>query len=260
MWVFGYGSLMWDGWEKQFGCSSRCIAVLRGYQRTFNKASTKNRGTKRHPCPTLNLEECEGGTCKGAAFEFPDDKEEAIRKYLEKREGEGFSLERLSVRLPDDSAVSAHVPIYAGKNLISSLNVEEKAVMVGTASGTMSSCADYVKEIAGMLADLGIEDQAVSELWRKVQTHKGTVREAKAIVVLAFRNGPIEELHAGKPCSACEGKSGYSRISDAEMKVVMKNAVNRVYKLLRLKADDPEGYERQIAYGERSTANWDDPE
>ena len=55
------------------------------------------------------------------------------------------------------------------------------------------------------------------------------VREAKAIVALAFRNGPIEDLHAGKPCTACEGKAGYSRISDAEMKVIMKNAVNRIY-------------------------------
>jgi len=86
------------------------------------------------------------------------------------------------------------------------------------------------------------------------------VREAKAIVALAFRNGPIEDLHAGKPCPACEGKAGYSRISDAEMKVIMKNAVNHVYKLLRLKAHDPDNYERQIAYGERCTLSWDDPE
>jgi len=86
------------------------------------------------------------------------------------------------------------------------------------------------------------------------------VREAKAIVALAFRNGPIEDLHAGKPCPACEGKAGYSRISDAEMKVIMKSAVNHVYKLLRLKADDPEGYESQIAFGERYSAKWDDPE
>ena len=86
------------------------------------------------------------------------------------------------------------------------------------------------------------------------------VREAKAIVALAFRNGPIEDLHAGRPCTACDGKAGYSRISDAEMKVIMKNAVNRIYSLLLLKADDPEGYERQIAYGERCTLSWDDPE
>jgi len=44
------------------------------------------------------------------------------------------------------------------------------------------------------------------------------------------------------------------------MKVIMKNAVNRVYSLLRLKAADPEGYERQIPYGERCTLSWDDPE
>lgn len=86
------------------------------------------------------------------------------------------------------------------------------------------------------------------------------VREAKAIVALAFRNGPIEDLHAGKLCTACEGKAGYSRISETEMKLIMKNAVNHVYKLLRLKADDPEGYERQLAYGERCTLSWDEPE
>jgi hypothetical protein len=65
------------------------------------------------------------------------------------------------------------------------------------------------------------------------------IREAKAIVVLAFRNGPIENMHAGKSCPTCSGKVGYSRISDDEMKLIMKNAVNRVYWLLRLKADDP---------------------
>jgi hypothetical protein len=86
------------------------------------------------------------------------------------------------------------------------------------------------------------------------------IREAKAIVVLAFRNGPIEDVHAGKTCPACNGKTGYSRISDAEMKLIMKNAVNRVCWLLRLKADDPDTYARQIAHGERCTLSWDDPE
>ena len=90
--------------------------------------------------------------------------------------------------------------------------------------------------------------------------HPDLAREAKAIVALAFRNGPIEDLHAGKVCPACDGKAGYSRISDTEMKLIMKNAVNRLYALLYLKADDPESYARQIAYGKRCTATWDDPE
>lgn len=84
-------------------------------------------------------------------------------------------------------------------------------------------------------------------------------REAKAIVALAFRNGPIEELHAGKPCPTCAARRDYSRISDPEMKAIMKNAVDRVFLLLGLKYSDPEGYERQIAFGERSALGWDDP-
>jgi hypothetical protein len=86
------------------------------------------------------------------------------------------------------------------------------------------------------------------------------IREAKALVVLAFRNGPIEDLHAGKICPTCNGKPGYSRISNDEMKLIMKNAVNRVYRLLRLKSDNPDAYTKQIAYGERCTLGWDDPE
>src|SRR5689334_17466824 len=33
------------------------------------------------------------------------------------------------------------------------------------------------------------------------------VREAKAIVALAFRNGPIEDVHSGKDCPTCHGKA-----------------------------------------------------
>jgi hypothetical protein len=44
------------------------------------------------------------------------------------------------------------------------------------------------------------------------------------------------------------------------MKLIMKNAVNHVYKLLRLKIEDPELYEREIALGERYTASWHDPD
>jgi hypothetical protein len=84
-------------------------------------------------------------------------------------------------------------------------------------------------------------------------------REAKAIVALAFRNGPIEDIHAGRLCPTCAGHTGYSRITDAEMKVIMKNAVNRVYALLCLKNDDPGEYESQIQFGESYTAKWDEP-
>jgi hypothetical protein len=85
-------------------------------------------------------------------------------------------------------------------------------------------------------------------------------REAKAIVALAFRNGPIEDVHAGKVCPVCDGSSDYSRITQDEMKGMMKSAVNAVYKLLWNRDHDSEAYRKSIEHGVRITSRWDDPE
>jgi hypothetical protein len=84
-------------------------------------------------------------------------------------------------------------------------------------------------------------------------------REAKAIVALAFRNGPIEDVHAGKRCPTCEGQSGFSHITDPEMKMIMKSAVDQVYALLCLKSENPAAYEAHMDFGELYTAKWDEP-
>ena len=85
-------------------------------------------------------------------------------------------------------------------------------------------------------------------------------REAKAIVALVFRNGPVEDIHAGRPCPTCTGQAGYSRITDAEMKSIIKNAVDHVYALLVLKNEAPTEYEAQIQFGGRYSAAWDEPD
>jgi hypothetical protein len=84
--------------------------------------------------------------------------------------------------------------------------------------------------------------------------------EAKAMVALAFCNGPIEALHAGKPCAACAGNQEISLISNEEMKAIMKSAVDTLYRLLWQRENDPAAYLESLAFGERNTINWDDPE
>ena len=84
--------------------------------------------------------------------------------------------------------------------------------------------------------------------------------EAKALVALAFRNGPIEDLHAGTPCPSCSGLAEVSHISDDEMKAIMKSAVNTIYRLLWLRDSDPVTYNEKLALGRRFTLHWDDPE
>jgi len=84
--------------------------------------------------------------------------------------------------------------------------------------------------------------------------------EAKALVALAFRNGPIEDLHAGRPCVACNGNPEISHISDEEMKKIMKAAVNKVYSLLWQRENDSEAYLKSLALGRRYSHSWDDPD
>jgi hypothetical protein len=84
--------------------------------------------------------------------------------------------------------------------------------------------------------------------------------EAKVMVALAFRNGPIEDLHAGRPCTVCSGNREISHISDEEMKAIMKSAVNTLYRLLWQRDCDPVAYNENLALGRRYTMHWDDPE
>ncbi len=92
-----------------------------------------------------------------------------------------------------------------------------------------------------------------------VPLDRNLAREAKAIVALAFRNGPIEELHAGAACPTCQDNPQYSRISEPEMKQIMQNAVNHVYRLLWQRTHDQESYARSVEFGERYSAIWSDP-
>jgi hypothetical protein len=82
--------------------------------------------------------------------------------------------------------------------------------------------------------------------------------ETKSLVALVFRNGPIEDVHAGRACPSA-GSPEYSRITDADMKNIMKNAVDTLYKLLWMKKNNPEKYAASIELGSRYTRSWDDP-
>jgi hypothetical protein len=84
-------------------------------------------------------------------------------------------------------------------------------------------------------------------------------REAKAIVALAFRNGPIENVHAGKACPTCGGNPDYSHITQEEMRLIMKAAVDRIYTYLLLKENDKAAYDALLSFGAKFTKAWDEP-
>jgi cation transport protein ChaC len=163
MWIFGYGSLMWDGWETKRRCLRRATAELRGYTRTFNKLSVRNWGTPSNPGPTLNLI-ASATSCRGIAFEFDEASRADIVAYLAKREGNGFALKELPVALDGDKAVTALVPLYQGHNSLPPTGVTEIVAMALKAKGTSGSCASYIEGVAEHLRKLGIGDPAVADL------------------------------------------------------------------------------------------------
>jgi len=97
---------------------------------------------------------------------------------------------------------------------------------------------------------------------------------AKAITAICVRNGFLEDLHSGTTPSSKTGDytdvkvvtpygeipwDKVSRISDAEMKRLMKGIVNQVYTYLCRK-DDPEFVQSFLAMGMQYAARWDEPE
>jgi len=84
---------------------------------------------------------------------------------------------------------------------------------------------------------------------------------AKAIVVLAFRNGPLEDLHAGKRPCADSGDASVSHITQAEMRDLMRYAVQKVYRILdTLERDPGDATIAMLLSTAREFASaWDDP-
>jgi cation transport protein ChaC len=167
MWVFGYGSLMWDQWKKEYDGNRYDCAVLNNYHRSFNKKSVVNWGTQSKPCPTLGLEEKVGATCIGTAFEFDEKNRDKILTLLKKREGRSFVLKELEIILPDRRKVSAYTPVNdTTKNTyIGGLPINERISMAKLTQGENGSCVEYITNIRNKLNNLNIKDLCVEEFY-----------------------------------------------------------------------------------------------
>ena len=162
MWVFTYGSLMFEGWERAGGYAVRTKAELQGYSRVFNKASLRNWGTRQFPCPTLNLIRSPSLSCWGIAFQFRDERAKEAIAYLKEREGKGFTFPALPIRLDDGATAQAITSIYEGGNTIPTGDSSQIARMVMNAKGTSGPCKDYVQRVAEQLRLLQIDDPVVT--------------------------------------------------------------------------------------------------
>jgi hypothetical protein len=81
--------------------------------------------------------------------------------------------------------------------------------------------------------------------------------EANAIIAMAVRNGPLENLHAGKSSPLLEDDT-LSRLTDADVKAIMIYATRMVAMMLRVRDEAPEVYRRYVqSYGGRYCRTWE---
>lgn len=166
-WVFVYGSLLSD-LEDKFDVEEKAIGVLQGYQRNFNKRSTRNWGTSRSPGPVLGLEP--GGECTGIAFQIAEDCIDEVVDWIDRREGDSYCKHPKDIQLEDGGDVTASVWINdrTRNTYIGDKSLEERAKMAINASGKKGSAKQYALDIWKELQNLDIEDPHVEKYAKMV--------------------------------------------------------------------------------------------
>jgi cation transport protein ChaC len=167
MWVFGYGSLMWNpGFEH----AERRPARMGGYHRAYMMYSTRNRGTPEAPGMVLSL--APGGECVGMALRVARERQAEALAYLDKREGVGRAHRRVLVPLqwldaPGTPPQHAWVflPILTYCNYIWGVPLERQAELVAHGAGYTGTSFDYLRRLLDELARLRVVEPTLERLF-----------------------------------------------------------------------------------------------
>jgi cation transport protein ChaC len=171
MWVFGYGSLVWN---PGFEVSHQMIATLPGYARSFCMRSIHHRGTDEAPGLVLALDENHTDSCQGVALAVVEGQEAQTLEYLRAREliSSAYLERDLEIRLEDGRTARAvtyvidphHVQYCGG------LPLEEQARIIAQAVGGRGPNTEYLYNTADYLAQLGISDSQLEWLSKRVRS------------------------------------------------------------------------------------------
>lgn len=173
MWVFGYGSLIWN---PEFPVAERRIARAHGWRRSFCMRSIHYRGTEQDPGLVLALDRAEAAHCDGVAFAVAPGAEEETLASL--RERELISSAYLETTLPLATAggevqALAYVINPDHVQYCGGLELEDQARIIARAAGGRGPNRDYLWSTAAHLADLGIADPDLEWLAARVRALTG---------------------------------------------------------------------------------------
>ncbi|WP_293860407.1 gamma-glutamylcyclotransferase [uncultured Alsobacter sp.] len=163
IWVFGYGSLMWN---PGFPHVERMTATLHGFHRSLCVYSHVHRGTPDRPGLVLGLDR--GGACRGVAFRVPAAEAEGALSYLRAREQvTSVYLEtQVGLRLVDGRRVTAvtYTVDRAHQQYARRLPQPELLRLVRQGFGVSGRNPDYIRATHAHLVELGIKDPTLDWL------------------------------------------------------------------------------------------------
>ncbi|CAF2036347.1 gamma-glutamylcyclotransferase 2-1 [Brassica rapa] len=193
LWVFGYGSLIWN---PGFDFDEKLIGYIKDYKRVFDLGCIDHRGTPEHPARTCTLEESTGAICWGAAYcvRGGPEKEKLAMEYLEGRECEYDSKTLVEFYTETDTTKQSK-PILTGvivftstpdklsnKYYLGPAPLEEMAMQIATASGPCGNNREYLFKLEKAMHDIEHEDEYVIELANEVRKHLDLPKEVKALL------------------------------------------------------------------------------
>jgi glutathione-specific gamma-glutamylcyclotransferase len=169
LWVFAYGSLLWD---PGFVPVESITADLSGYGRSFCMLSIHHRGTMAEPGLVLALDAMAVAMCRGVALRVDDTETDTVLAMLRDREliSSAYLERMLPVRLQDGRDVTALAYVIDPSHpQYCQFDPETQAQMIARAIGGRGLNRDYLFNTAAHLAQLGIVDPSLMALVARVR-------------------------------------------------------------------------------------------
>jgi len=170
LWVFGYGSLMWDpGFRFE---EVRRARVSDHTRRFILKTSHGGRGSPEAPGVMAALDAGDG--CEGLVFRIDRDHIEAETEILWRREriGPAYKSAFIEAIVADRPVtVLAFVADHSADSIVAGLTRAEQIHLLATGTGFLGTSLEYLTKIARQFAALGIEDEYVSALLRDTEAY-----------------------------------------------------------------------------------------
>lgn len=162
LWVFAYGSLIWD---PAVYVEEYRRGVLTGWRRSFCMRLEGGRGS--HARPGLMAALDQGGQCDGVVFKIAAGLVDQETKFMWRREmfADAYCPVFLEVSTPQ-GPVDALVFIMdrTNRRYMPDLPIEEAARMIALAEGGLGSNFEYLHSLVTHLDELGIQDDDIQKL------------------------------------------------------------------------------------------------